>query len=329
MADAAPLHHDLAQGPPGGTARWLRADDGVRLRQAFWPGGARGTVVLFPGRSEYVEKYGRTARAFHAAGLAVAALDWRGQGLSERTAPDIGDVGHFDAYQRDAAAYLDALAGLGAPRPWTLLGHSMGGCIGLRALQAGAPFDAAVFSAPMWAIELPGHLRPVARLIARGACLAGFGGRYAPGMGPENYTLANPFEGNKWTGDAETWAWLGGQLRARPELNTGGPSWRWLSAALDEIARVTRAPMPAAVPALIWMGAQETIVEIDAVRRVAARWPGARLETVPRGRHELLMEVPAIRDRVLAETAAFIAGMADRAARGVPPWSAEPTTNGR
>jgi len=312
LADQAPLLDDLAQGPPGGAAFWLTAADGVRIRCAFWPGGARGTIVLFPGRTEYVEKYGRVARAFHDAGFAVAAVDWRGQGLADRSAPDIGDVPHFDAYRRDAAAYLAALAAAGAPRPWALLGHSMGGCIGLRALQDGADFAAAAFTAPMWAIELPRALRPVGRLVARAVCAAGAGGRYVPGTGPANYTLANPFEGNRWTGDAEAWAWLGGQLRARPELNTGGPSWRWLAAALDEIARVTAAPMPA-VPALIWMGAQETIVEVEAVRRVAARWPGARLETVPGGRHELLMEAPAIRHRIVAETAAFIAAAAGRA----------------
>jgi alpha-beta hydrolase superfamily lysophospholipase len=174
LADGAPFHSDLADGPPGGTAFWLTADDGVRLRCGWWPGGTRGTIVLFPGRSEYVEKYGRTARAFHDAGFAVAAIDWRGQGLADRSAPDIGDVAHFDAYQRDVTAYLDALLAIGAPHPWVLVGHSMGGCIGLRALQAGLPFAAAIFTAPMWAIEVPRALRRVARLVARGpACRAG------------------------------------------------------------------------------------------------------------------------------------------------------------
>jgi lysophospholipase len=306
LADGAPFHSDLADGPPGGTAFWLTADDGVRLRCGWWPGGTRGTIVLFPGRSEYVEKYGRTARAFHDAGFAVAAIDWRGQGLADRSAPDIGDVAHFDAYQRDVTAYLDALLAIGAPYPWVLVGHSMGGCIGLRALQAGLPFAAAIFTAPMWAIEVPRALRRVARLVARGACLSGWADRYVPGTGPQNYTLQHGFEGNKWTSDPEAWAWLGDQLRARPELNTGGPSWRWLAAALDEIVRVTRAPMPA-IPALAWLGGHETIIEADAVQRLMARWPGGRIEEIARGRHELLMEAAPIRQRIVAESVAFVA----------------------
>lgn len=309
LPEPAPFFADIAEGPPGGAAWWLRADDGTRTRWALWPGGARGTVLLFPGRSEYIEKYGRTARAFHDRGLSVAAIDWRGQGLADRTAADIGDIDHFDAYQRDVAALVAALGATGAPRPWTILGHSMGACIGLRALQEHQPFDAAVFTGPMWAIKVPRALRPVDRFVARGACVLGLGMRYVTGHAPRNYTLANQFEGNKWTSDRAAWEWLQGQLRAQPALNTGGPSWRWLAAALDEVARITRAPLPD-VPVRVWLGSAETIVEIDAVRGLVARWPSATLEMVEGGRHELLMEVPAIRDRIADDTAAFIAGLA-------------------
>ena len=48
MTQTAPLHHVLADGPPGGRAAWLHAADGVRLRAAHWPaqGKGRGTVLL-------------------------------------------------------------------------------------------------------------------------------------------------------------------------------------------------------------------------------------------------------------------------------------------
>ncbi|PKP84875.1 MAG: alpha/beta hydrolase, partial [Alphaproteobacteria bacterium HGW-Alphaproteobacteria-2] len=51
MGGAAPLDAALAESPPGGHAAWLRTDDGVRLRAALWPEGARGTVLIFPGRT--------------------------------------------------------------------------------------------------------------------------------------------------------------------------------------------------------------------------------------------------------------------------------------
>ena len=57
----APFHADLADGPPGGRAVWLRTADEVRIRAGLWRGGDKGTVFLLPGRTEYIEKYGRAA----------------------------------------------------------------------------------------------------------------------------------------------------------------------------------------------------------------------------------------------------------------------------
>ena len=53
---AAPFFDDLANGPKGASARWVDAEDGVRLRMAHWPlTEAKGTVLLFSGRTEYIE----------------------------------------------------------------------------------------------------------------------------------------------------------------------------------------------------------------------------------------------------------------------------------
>ena len=38
-------------------------------------------------------------------------------------------------------------------RPLHLLAHSMGGCIGLRAVIEGMPVAACVFTGPMWGIK--------------------------------------------------------------------------------------------------------------------------------------------------------------------------------
>ena len=64
----------------------LKTPDGVSLRFARWqpPAGRRGTVCIFQGRGEWIEKYFETVRDLRARGFAVAALDWRGQGLSDR-----------------------------------------------------------------------------------------------------------------------------------------------------------------------------------------------------------------------------------------------------
>ena len=48
------------------------------------PAGRKGTLCVFPGRAEFIEKYFEVVRDARARGFAVAILDWRGQGLSER-----------------------------------------------------------------------------------------------------------------------------------------------------------------------------------------------------------------------------------------------------
>ena len=82
----------------------LKTPDGVSLRFARWapPPGRKGTVCLFPGRAEFIEKYFETVRDLRARGFAVAMLDWRGQGLSERALrnPLRGYVRSFDRYDR-------------------------------------------------------------------------------------------------------------------------------------------------------------------------------------------------------------------------------------
>ena len=144
MTDA-PLFSAVADGPEGGRAFWVTAADGVRLRLGLWTHpGAQGTVLLLPGRTEYVEKYGRAAGDLRARGFATVVIDWRGQGLADRPLDDpmSGHVGDFAEYQLDFDAMVGFARAQGLPEPYYLMAHSMGGCIGLRALLRGSSSEA-------------------------------------------------------------------------------------------------------------------------------------------------------------------------------------------
>lgn len=312
--DRAPLHNDLAEGPEDGQAIWIAAEDRVRLRIAVWGREAhRGTVLLFPGRTEYVEKYGRAAADLAARGFATVAVDWRGQGLADRLHDDpvLGHIDRFDAYQRDVAAVVRAVRALGLPRPWYLLAHSMGGAIGLRALSEGLDVAAAVFSAPMWGIAMPGFKRPAAWVISAASRPLGLGLRVTPGTGGTTYVLASTFEQNDLTGDAEMFGYMRRQLSARPEMALGGPSLSWLHEALRETRTLSRGPAPG-LPALTFLGTEERIVCPVAIRSVMGRWRGGELHEIAGARHEVMMEGPATRTRVFDAAAAHFA-------RAVPP----------
>lgn len=295
----APLHNAMARGPEGGAAYWLTAADGVRIRLGVWPKeGAKGTVFLLPGRTEYIEKYGPAAADFAARGYAMLAVDWRGQGLADRLCDDPfkGHVGQFSDYQLDFEAVLAAAGALGLPRPWFVLGHSMGGAIGLRALMGAHPFAGCAFSAPMWAIALPPPLYAFGPALSRQFSGAGFAMGYAPGTSAETYVFGAPFRGNKLTTDPEMWAFMLGHLAEVPGLTLSGPSLHWVAEAILECTALDALPSPD-LPCYCGLGRLERIVHVPAVEARMARWPKGRLDHIAGAEHELMMETAATRRR--------------------------------
>src|SRR5437773_3133111 len=123
--------------PENFVAGALKTPDGVNLRFARWlpPAGRRGTVCIFQGRSEWIEKYFETVRDLRARGFAVATFDWRGQGLSDRALFDRhkGYVRSFSNYITDLEAVMEQIVLPDCPPPIFALAHSMGAAVIIRA----------------------------------------------------------------------------------------------------------------------------------------------------------------------------------------------------
>jgi len=303
---AAPLFNEISDGPPKGYAHWLTAADGVRLRIGVWPEGEKGTVLLFPGRTEYIEKYGRAAADLNARGYATLAIDWRGQGLADRLLdePSTGHVNKFQDYQLDVQAAVKAADDMDLPRPYYLLGHSMGGAIGLRALIQGLDVKAAAFSAPMWGILIAPVLRPFAWAISTVARKLGLGHKLAPGTQAETYVVASPYQDNMLTTDAEMFNYMRSQITAHPELALGGPSLQWLNEALIEARKLAAVPPPK-IPTLTGLGTRERIVDAAAIRAQMRRWKNGALEIFEGSEHEIMMEDPKTRARFFDQACAL------------------------
>lgn len=301
----APFFTDIEPGPPGGQAHWAVTSDNIRIRIGHWPlDGAKGTVLLFPGRTEYIEKYGPTAREFAARGLATLCVDWRGQGLADRLIKDqrLGHVDKFTDYQKDVATVTRALRTLSLPRPYFLLAHSMGGCIGLRATMEGLGVQAAAFTGPMWGIFVQPHLRPFSKVLPKLMAAIGQGERLPPGTVPENYVLSEPFENNTLTTDRQMWDMMREQLTAHPELAIGGPTFHWVREAMTETDHLASRAAPN-LPAVTWAGSNERIVSMPRIHARMKAWPGGRFEILEGGEHEVLLETDRLRkplfDRIL------------------------------
>jgi lysophospholipase len=290
--------------PPGAVEHKLVAADGVNLRAARWtPQGAHGTVVILNGRAEYIEKYYETTRDLLDMGFAVATMDWRGQGGSERQLHDPmrAHIDDFGLYERDLRALVADVLTPHCPRPWIGLCHSMGGAIIMQIAHSGrCPFDRLVLTAPMIAIYGRPEPRTERRLVEIVDAL-GFGGLYAPGAGGARPYSLYPFEGNVLTSDPARYARLQATLAAWPELGVGGPTIGWAHAAFRLMRRFAEPDFPRAVPTptLVIASGADRVVDTRCIERFATRLRAGDLITLDGARHEIMIERDIHRDLFL------------------------------
>ncbi|MFO1187253.1 MAG: alpha/beta hydrolase [Alphaproteobacteria bacterium] len=310
-----------AELPPGGQAQFVRAGDGARLRVAVWrPASAGASVLLMPGRTEFIEKYGEVIGELMERGFAVGVMDWRGQGLSARLLSDPlrGHIDDFDTHVGDFAA-MAAGPFASLPKPWIILAHSMGANIATNILLAMPDVArAAVFIAPMYAILTGKFPAGVARLIANGT-LIGLKGRYVPGGTPTTI-LEETFAENIVTHDERRHARSRLIAEAEPRLALASPTIGFVRAAFAACDRISAPGRPEglALPIFAAVAGEERLIDNAAARAVLARMPQAEVLEFAGARHEILMETDTIRNKFWSAFDTFLArtGLAGQGSRG-------------
>lgn len=298
-----------ASSPPHGEGEWFRGAGGLRLRAAYWTPSSlvaekpRGTVILSPGRTEPIEKYFEVIGNLLARGFCVLAHDWRGQGLSARLLPDRlkGHARAVEEFLDDYARLLDAFEAR-APKPWIMVGHSMGGALNLMSLEAGeSRISGAVLSAPMLKIKTGKRSMWSVKLAVRWNLRHGKAGDYV--LDDPDDPFEHTFEKDALTSDETRYELWRQQLYACPHLAVGGPTWGWLGFAIDLGERVLKpkALKSVKIPVAIVQPGDD-----DRVWKQTARWASKRLGRgryveVPGSKHEVLMETDAMRAVFLEE----------------------------
>ncbi|MBX9842621.1 MAG: alpha/beta hydrolase [Xanthobacteraceae bacterium] len=291
----------------------LKTSDGVSLRFARWhpPPGRKGTVCLFQGRAEFIEKYFETVRELRSRGFAVATLDWRGQGRSGRKLNDPykGHVGDFSEYEEDLETFMKEVVLPDCPPPIFAIGHSMGGTIMMRLARQGSRwFDRIVLSAPM--IRLSGSRDSgLARFTARTMRLLGMGSAYVPG-GSDTVQSTGPYIGNPATSDPVRHARTKAVLEAAPDLGLGSPTVGWLNAAYRAMGEFADPAYPGKVrqPLMLVAAGRDEIVSTAAIEDVAIRLRAGSHLIVAGAKHELMMEQDRYRGQFWAAFDAFVPG---------------------
>jgi lysophospholipase len=301
--------------PSGAIPGRFTARDGVGIRYALWPRTADqrlGTVCLFGGRGEFIEKNFETISDLRRRGFAVATMDWRGQGGSDRLLqnPRKGHVEDFADYDRDLGQFMSEIVLPDCPAPYYGMAHSMGGHILLRsALSKMCWFDRIILSAPMIDVAREIVNAPALRYLVEAQALIGLGDAFIPGGGPEP-SEQGPFESNEVTSDRTRHERVSDILKTAPWLGVGAPTLGWVNAAARSITRINTFGFAASVrvPLLIVAAGNDTVVSTRAIELFAPRVKTCRHLVIAGAKHELLQERDAIRDQFWAAFDAYVPG---------------------
>ena len=300
--------------PSGATVGLLPGQDGTLLRFARWretTQGCRGTVVIVPGRSEFIEKYFETVADLRRRGFAVAIADLRGQGGSQRLLanPLKGHVRHFKDYDSDLMLFVREVVMAHLPPPYLALGHSLGGHILLRiGAAAQCPFERLIVTGPMIEIapQQLGYPRGVVRTYVEMATLLGLSRTFPLGRSAKP-NEAYPFEGNQLTSDRQRYERAQAIVAAAPELALGPPTIGWLRAALRSCSVLQAPTYPGRLrmPVLMFAAGQDEIVSTRAVEDFAPRIKLGSHVLIGAAKHEILQENDDIRGRFWASFDAY------------------------
>lgn len=291
--------------PVGARFHYIQNGD-VRLRVMLAPSAqadARGSVIFQPGRTEFIEKYFETMDDFTRRGFAVIIVDPRGQGLSTRMLDDPmkSYVGNFEDYCDDLAFVTNAFKN-DLPRPHVVIGHSMGGTIGLQTVLTGRLNPAAcVFTAPMLEFQ---DLDSSLSFIVKFLSWTGLRDNNLP-FQSQRSGLPVPFRTNKLTSDPNRYQLWATYFENHKRLRVGPPTFGWISAALRSMKFVNENAAHLKIPTLIVSCGADPIVTPKS-NHAFAETANAEILNVPGALHEIFLEQDEYRDQFWARFDEFL-----------------------
>lgn len=282
------------------TANWRIASldspvDGIPIRFAFLKPQqlAVQAVLILNGRSEWIEKYTNLPDWMNLGAHTLwITMDHRGQG--ESGGPR-AYVATYDDYAQDAAAVLEATA---EDLPYAIVGHSMGGLVALYGTLNGILQPRALaLSSPLLALPNAPVPRAFAEHIAR--ILAKTHYAHQP-------TGAGGQKRMKFAGNPLTRSVKGFNTVCQSPFPFISPTFGWVEATFSACDSIMDADKmkTLATPVRIIGGSHEHVIDPAGWSNwcmAAARVTHTPIDfyRVNGGRHELLNEIPRIRQRAV------------------------------
>lgn len=288
----------------------LKAKDGTQL---YWckltHENHQKALIVVNGRIESAWKYQELFYDFFQQGYDIYSFDHRGQGLSSHLAPnpEMGHVHEFDDYLDDMDLVLKSFD-LSRYQQRHVLAHSMGGNIATRYIQTRPAhnFDKIALSAPMYGVNVPWYLKPIAPFVAQIMTAIYPAPTYAPGY--QGY-VAKPFEINPLSSSEVRYHWFRDLYEKMPELKIGGPSTRWVWQGLMAAKQCIQQTRQVKIPLLLVQAGADQIVSNQDQQRFVSKLSRtnqhAKMVTVEGAKHEVLFEKDAYRNQALDAVSHF------------------------
>ncbi len=280
----------------------LEGEGSVGLRWlAIEEPAPRAAIVLVGGHAESFYKYAELCYDLRDLGVSIYALDPRGQGASQHLLADRekSHVERWQSYLADLKLFVDTVVKARTRARLIGIGHSLGGGIMAAYIERfPGDFDSAILSGPLVGHRMPGVALALLRL------LDAFGGRsYMPGGGP--FTVA-PFETNKETHSSARHERKFQDYADHPEIRMGDPTVHWVNQTRRMASRIRADAEKITAALLVFQAAEDAYIDARAIETFCAKVKTCRRILLEGARHEVFIETDPIRDRVVAETRAFI-----------------------
>jgi len=252
--------------------------DGCTLAVQSWlPQRARGTAFIVHGYFDHVGIYRHPIGYFLRRGYAVVSYDQPGHGLSSGERASIGD---FSDYV-NALHNVMKLAASSCPRPWHILGQSMGGAVIMTHLlarefsNATSPFEEIVLLAPL--------------VYPRGWLL-----------GRVLHTLLHRFVQTRprtYANNSHDRAFVD-FITHRDTLQPTRLPMQWIAALKRWTAEFEALPVSTLTP-VVFQGTDDDTVDWQSnMREVALKFPGATTHYVSGARHQMVNESAEFRAKI-------------------------------
>ena len=300
--------------PEGAKGFFIKGFDNKKLRVALWNiDSDKGTIVLQSGRTEFIEKYYEVIEGFILRGYCVAAMDWRGQGLSERTSKNVrlGHIDDFEEYDKDLIKTLELYETL-CPKPWIGFGHSMGGCLMAgNFVENEKNFKALILCAPMLSIQ---SRLPLRIIVSALGSISSIGFKdFAidkPNWDEEKGWLEEEFRDNFLTSDQYRFDRVYRLICKEHALGVKGLSLGWIYEAVKRTNKFKEENWGVDVerPILLLNATQDRLVSPSGNVQILNRFKNIQIENID-SKHEIFMESDSIRNQAWEKVDEFLANL--------------------